>query len=232
MMTGLKAEAAAVYTLHSCRHTYPTYAGQLLMPPEAVSLMGHWETKHKMPSEYESTRISHELAFKSYVVENVQKGWLPVDEGSVPNPPVVCRPGYAFEPGPTAAARDSGDTQVSKGVPGDDTVLKEKYKGEAELLASSHFVLPLDVVQVLNMKTNTVHLTTGDQSACRSWMCGVPGNPHPQAEYSKSSDRWTVSSAVHFCRQCYALKTVSRLGGTMRVDGDEVTSSSCSWSDS
>ena len=80
MMTGLKAEAAAVYTLHSCRHTYPTYAGQLLMPPEAVSLMGHWETKHKMLSEYESTRISHELAFKPYVVEDVQKGLLPVDE--------------------------------------------------------------------------------------------------------------------------------------------------------
>ena len=144
----------------------------------------------------------------------------------------TCRPGYAFESGAPAAAKTSSDTQVSKGAPVEDKVLKEKYKGEAELLASSHFVLPRDVVQVLNMRTNTVHLTTGDQSACRSWMCGVPGNPHPQAECSKSSSRWTVASAVHFCRQCYALKTVSRLGGTMRVDGDEVSSSSCSSSSS
>ena len=32
------------------------------------------------------------LAFKAYVVDSAQKGWLPVAEGSMPNPPVVNRP--------------------------------------------------------------------------------------------------------------------------------------------
>ena len=58
-----------------------------------------------------------------------------MDEGSVPNPLVVCRPGYKFESGAPAAAKTSSDTQVSKGAPVEDKVFKEKYKGEAELLA-------------------------------------------------------------------------------------------------
>ena len=91
---GMDAEKASSFTLHSCRHTYPTFGGQLLMPPEAMSLMGHWETKaDKMPGEYDGTRIAHELAYKAYVVNNVLGGWVPVDEGCVPNAPVLSRPG-------------------------------------------------------------------------------------------------------------------------------------------
>ena len=96
-----------------------------------------------------------------------------MDEGSVPNPPVVQRPGFMMVPGAKAAEEESSDTQVSKGEPKEDLGLEDKYKGEAEMLATSQFILPHDVLQVLNMRTKTVHLTKGDRSACRSWTCGT-----------------------------------------------------------
>ena len=127
---GKSAEEASTFTLHSCRHTYPNFGGQLLMPPDAISLMGHWETKSdKMPGEYDSTRIAHELAYKSYIVENVVSGWKPVDEGCVPNAPVVGRPGLKVWNEPMTS---TSSASACSHAPSPAEVFGEEYKGEAE----------------------------------------------------------------------------------------------------
>ena len=83
--SGMKAEEAAKYTMHSCRHVYPTCAFQLLFPPPAVSLMGHWALKtDKNSSIYDSARTATELAYKQVVAANVRGGWRPVPHGSIP----------------------------------------------------------------------------------------------------------------------------------------------------
>ena len=40
VISGMKAEEAAKFTMHSCRHVYPTCAFQLLCPPPRCDLNG------------------------------------------------------------------------------------------------------------------------------------------------------------------------------------------------
>ena len=86
---GLRADDAMLYTMHSCRHVYPTSAFQLLFPPAAVTLMGHWSVKSdKMAVVYDGHRTATEMAYKACVSRNIQAGWRPVEEGCVPAPPL------------------------------------------------------------------------------------------------------------------------------------------------
>ena len=45
VVAGVEAEQAVKYSMHTARHVYPTFAFQLLFPPAAVTLMGHWAVK-------------------------------------------------------------------------------------------------------------------------------------------------------------------------------------------
>ena len=45
VVAGGEAEQAVEHSMHSARHVYPTCAFQLLFPPAAVTLMGHWAVK-------------------------------------------------------------------------------------------------------------------------------------------------------------------------------------------
>ena len=89
-------------------------------------------------------------------------------------------------------------------------------------------VVPAGVVQVLNCRTKTVHLCATTGTACNSWGCGSPLEPHKQADFAQSTTRWGSDAAVNFCRQCYSLRVISRIGGTLRVEGTDVGSSSSS----
>ena len=42
VLAGMRFEDATRYSMHSCKHVYPTCAYQLLFPGPAVTLMGHW----------------------------------------------------------------------------------------------------------------------------------------------------------------------------------------------
>ena len=75
--------------MHSCRHAYPTSAFQLLFPPAAVTLMGHWSVKaDNMSVVYDGHRTATELAYKHCVAKNIRSGWRPVGEGCVLTPPL------------------------------------------------------------------------------------------------------------------------------------------------
>ena len=90
VLGGLGPEMATVYTMHSCRHVYPTLAFQLMFPPAAVTLMGHWSfSTDRMATVYDEHRTSTELAYKANICGNVKLGWRPVEEGCVPDPPLV-----------------------------------------------------------------------------------------------------------------------------------------------
>ena len=45
VMSGMEVEEVVRYSMHFCRHVYPTCAFQLLFPPPAVTLMGNWCAK-------------------------------------------------------------------------------------------------------------------------------------------------------------------------------------------
>ena len=84
VLTGMRAEEAARYTMHSCRHVYPTCAYQLLFPPPAVTLMGHWAQKaDQSAGVYDGARTATELAYKAIVCKNIRLGWRPVPQGNV-----------------------------------------------------------------------------------------------------------------------------------------------------
>ena len=85
VLAGVVAEEAIIFSMHSARHVYPTCAFQLLFPPAAVTLMGHWAVKEgKMASVYDSQKTATEFAYKANVCTDVQRGWRPAAEGCVP----------------------------------------------------------------------------------------------------------------------------------------------------
>ena len=85
VLTGMVADDAVKYTMHSARHVYPTCAFQLLFPPAAVTPMGHWAAEEgKMATRYDGQRTATELAYEANVCVNIQRGWRPVPEGTVP----------------------------------------------------------------------------------------------------------------------------------------------------
>ena len=220
VMTGMDADTAVLFTLHSARHVYPTCAFQLLFPPAAVTLMGHWAVKEdKMASIYDGHKTATELAYKANVCNNVQRGWRPVPEGTVPQPamvPLGCqhalRPLDGSHPGGASlpeVAHPVSDDASSPFLPP-----SEGFKGEvARNEVLSRFSLPEHTVQVLNTRTVTVHLSGGEGTWCNAWKCGSKDSPASSAEFARDSTRWTSQNKVAFCRNCHSLRTVSKMGG-------------------
>ena len=85
VLTGMSVEDTTRYSMHSCRHVYPTCAYQLLFPGPAATLMGHWAPDaDKSSGVYDAARTATEFAYKANLAANVRAGWRPVPHGSVP----------------------------------------------------------------------------------------------------------------------------------------------------
>jgi hypothetical protein len=109
----------------------------------------------------------------------------------------------------------------------------EEGKGvEQRVTVLSKYRLPEHVVQVLNTKTSTVHLSEGEGTWCKAWRCGSRDDPAATAEFALNSGRWSDQNPVAFCLNCHSIKTVSRFGGALVLDGEPVVASSSSSSES
>ena len=105
--------------------------------------------------------------------------------------------------------------------------------GDIQESLMAQFRLPDHVVQVLNEKSKTVHLSGGDGTICHRWQCGTAKVPAKDAEFSKTHSRWTpCRSAVSFCIGCHSLRAITKCGGALVVDGEPVIGSSSSGSES
>ena len=101
----------------------------------------------------------------------------------------------------------------------------EHRGAEAQAEAKSRFRLPEGVVQVINSKSQLVHLycTSRKAVACSAWEAGTPSNPARAAEFASSAVRWDAARhAVRFCINCHSFPAVTRLGGKVVVDGEEM----------
>jgi hypothetical protein len=235
VLVGMEAEQAVRFTMHSCRHVYPTCAFQLLFPPAAVTLMGHWACKaDRMATVYDGHKTSTELAYKANVCMNVRDGWRPVPDGEVPKQPLyplggIARPSVVATPPAAESHEESVLDADFQCVP----LLREEHQGsEARGSVMSKYSLPEHIIQVFNTKTSTVHLSEGDGTACRAWRCGSPDDPVKTAEFATSSSRWTSDNPVNFCLSCHSVKVVSRLGGALIVHGEALEPSESSASES
>ena len=220
VISGMKAEEAAKFTMHSCRHTYPTYAFQLLFPPPAVTLMGHWAAKADgVSSSYDGARTATELAYKAIVARNVRSGWKPVPHGSIPNEAVYPFQGISnFPPHPSTAASCAEPVGEMECVPA---------KGKSEdIMSVPRYVFPPGVVQVLNKRTNTVHLSRHKGTACGSWRCGDAKSPSENAEFASGTQRWTPQrNPFRFCLGCYGAQGLKKLGAKLRVGDSDIEDS-------
>ena len=110
------------------------------------------------------------------------------------------------------------------------------FKGaEQQTEAVAKYKLPEHVVQVLNERTKTVHLTSGDGVFCSKWACGTVLAPAATACFANCQDRWSPDrSPVAFCMACHSLKLISKNGGALLLDEVpvEVDGSSSSSSES
>ena len=154
VVAGVPIDQVIQYTMHSFRHVYPTCGFQLMFPPSAVTLMGHWATKKdQMASVYDSTRVSTELAYKANIAANVHKGWRPVVDGTIPRGslvPLGVAQQQDHQPAAPLASRPKKKARKRDDAP----VLPAEHGGaEAATEARSTFDLPTSVIQVLNTKT-------------------------------------------------------------------------------
>ena len=130
-------------------------------------------------------------------------------------------------------------TRVTEGICDeiieDFSIVKpDGLKGDdIQLSLMAQFRLPDHVVQVLNEKSKTVHLSEGDGTICHRWQCGTATVIAKGAEFSKTYSRWTpCRSAVSFCIWCHSLRAITKCGGAVVVDGEPVMGSSSSGSES
>ena len=77
-----------------------------------------------------------------------------------------------------------------------------------------------------------MHLSDGKHSACLAWRCGTKEEQSKTAEWASGASRWSSVHAVHFCTQCYSVRVVTKLGGSLTVDGEDVAVSDSSGSES
>ena len=56
-------------------------------------------------------------------------------------------------------------------------------------LAAARYVFPKVVVQVLNTRTSTVHLSRGVGVACNAWKADTPDEPAKGAELASGTER-------------------------------------------
>ena len=233
VITGMPVDEVVRYSMHSLRHVYPTCGFQLMFPPSAVTLMGHWASKvDRMASVYDATRVSTELAYKANIAVNVQAGWRPVSDGDVPKPPLVPYGLSVPSSAPIAtrpkkkAKKDSKPIDLSP-------VQCVHLRGAQE--ANSRYRLPEGVVQVMNEKSRLIHLycPRSERVACAAWNAGTPENPTTNADFASSSGRWDpIVHDVRFCVNCHALRTISKLGGSFFCDNEAVQASDSSSSES
>ena len=132
-------------------------------------------------------------------------------------------------PNPQGSASSSG----GGGGLGEDVKL-DVTDEKKELLEYS---VPYGVVQVLNLKTGVVHLSSGAGVACNAWKAGSSTVPHKNSEWAKSSSRWSNQKNPYaFCVGCHCQRSLTKLGGKVVVAGsvlsDEGSSSSESGSES
>ena len=235
VVTGLSAESACSYTMHSFRHVYPTVANQLGMQPEVISLMGHWATsKDKMASAYDGARTATELLHKSHVCRNVAAGWRPAPTGSIPKPPVIA---MGLAAGVTPLAEPARLSAANLCILDASTAVSSA--ASASVPASTddddaQFTFPKGIVQVLNSKTSTVHLSPAEGGTfCKFWKCGRRKTPARNAEFARSTRRWKASVSVcRFCITCHSSSMVHKFGGRLKLNGVHLDASSGSRSES
>ena len=234
----MKAEEAAKFTMHSCRHVYPTCAFQLLFPPPAVTLMGHWAAKaDKISSGYDGARTATELAYKAVVAMNVRGGWRPVPHGSIPNKALYpfagdmgCAPPPASHDSPGVLAARPKKKPKKANMAGEASV--STAAGPGSEASMPRYIFPFGVVQVLNERTKTVHLSPGEGTACNAWRCGSKSNPAAYSEFAGGTQRWTPTrNPFRFCLACYSAKGLRRLGATLRVADEDLQGSDSSTSE-
>ena len=208
--------------------------------------MGHWSAKaDKSSGVYDGARTATELAYKSNVAENVRAGWRPVPHGNIPQKPLVPLSEAAVShvstpsvvPGLAAKAKPkpsmSGSPQEKRGyaMAGDALSLidqgnwsiVDKEEGGVGAAAGAQHVFPGNVVQVLNERTKMVHLSSGEGVACNAWRCGTAEQPAKGACFAASTTRWSPElNPFAFCRGCYSVRCLGRLGGKLKVNDKEL----------
>ena len=236
VVAGMDVDEVVHYTMHSLRHVYPTCGFQLMFPPPAVTLMGHWATKEDhSASTYDAARVSTELAYKANVAANVHRGWRPVEDGAIPQLPLVplgVAEQVVMQERPVPLASRPKKRAKKSNAPAANP---EDHRGVAAKEGlTSKYVLPEAVVQVINTKTKLVHLYNGSKKAvaCSAWSCGTPGEPGPCAEFAGSASRWNTTHAVRFCINCHSVKAIQRMDGQVVVDNQPLASSDSSSSGS
>ena len=91
------------------------------------------------------------------------------------------------------------------------------------------YIFPFGVVQVLNERTKTVHLSPGLGTACNAWRCGSTTSPASNAEFPGGTQRWSpMLNPYRFCLACYSAKGLKKLGATLRVSGEDLEGSESS----
>mgnify|MGYP003340974915 CR=1 FL=1 len=139
-------------------------------------------------------------------------------------------------------AKAEDEVQVPAGPPHHNAIMSDAHFADilspdgivgedARGALLSEYRLPEHVVQVLNSRTATVHLSEGDGCWCKAWKCGSRELPASTAAFATSSRRWSHLNKVAFCRNCHAIKTVLRMAGVLE-NGQPVEPSSSSSSES
>ena len=93
----------------------------------------------------------------------------------------------------------------------------------------SVYVLPSQIVQVVNLTKGTVHLyNCGLRTVCGSWRCGDPMSSHGSKVVFFAVDCSTyygVYSLYCFCRRCFVENTYLKLGAERVTTCPESSSS-------
>ena len=232
VLTGCRPDEAVSFSMHSFRHVLPTMARQLLVPDSMIATMGGWRSGDPMPGLYDSIAASSELAYKEFVRANFVAGWKLQDVGMLPMPAVVPLgvPGASLRvpdlPAPPLPelpppVRVVVPPPVVVDMPTFESVRPDGTpfaRGGAEhLLCAATYVFPDSVVQVMNTRTNTVHLHLGSSlTVCGSWKLGSRAEPISTADFALDCNRWSSSSpSANFCSQCFSDKGMVNCGALL-----------------
>ena len=74
LLGGVNHEEAVLYNTHSFRHIAPTIGLQLQVPEPVLNAMGNWAGPTPMVGKYNSSKNSHVLAAKLFIIQNVRRG--------------------------------------------------------------------------------------------------------------------------------------------------------------
>ena len=234
LIAGMPVDDVVRYTMHSLPHVYPTCGFQLMFPPPAVTLMGHWATKaDRMASVYDATRVSTELAYKANIAANVHAGWRPVSDGTIPRLLLVplgrVGPPTSLPEPPKKKKKMTEDTGNVTPL-----LLPEHGGADAQAELQTSYCLPKGVLRVMNNKSKLVHLYSPKTRsvACSAWDAGTPTVPTKSAEFVSMAVLWDAKRhAVRCCLSCQSLQAVKRLGGTIRIGDEEIAGSDTSASE-